>query len=163
MPKDQSEALWISFSARYPCAVKIAAGKYQRRLRCSVDRGAAQRAAGLRRRPGQPWLDGFSVGEGLIRQFQAPAGRSLLAKALQPDYPFPMPAAVRREFTLQALNGALETAARQVRESLTKKGLPRYVLEDGVLIRIAPDGTRKPMRRTFAVAKRGSKPGRRGR
>ncbi len=27
MPMDQSEALWISFSARYPCAVKIAAGK----------------------------------------------------------------------------------------------------------------------------------------
>ena len=27
MPMYQSEALWISFSARYPCAVKIAAGK----------------------------------------------------------------------------------------------------------------------------------------
>jgi len=27
MPMDQSEALWISFSARYPCAVQIAAGK----------------------------------------------------------------------------------------------------------------------------------------
>jgi hypothetical protein len=63
----------------------------------------------------------FSVGEGLIRQFQVPVGRSLLAKALQPDYPFPMPAAVRREFTLQALDGALAAAARQVRESLTKK------------------------------------------
>ena len=112
--------------------------------------------------PGQPWLDGFSVGAGLIRQFPAPVGRSLLARALPPDYPFPMPAAVRREFTLQALDGALAAAARQVRESLTKKGLPRYVLEDGVLIRIAPDGTRKPMRRTSAVAKRGPKPGRRG-
>ena len=27
MPMDQSEALWISFLARYPCAVKIAEGK----------------------------------------------------------------------------------------------------------------------------------------
>ena len=27
MPMDQSEALWIRFSARYPFAVKIAAGK----------------------------------------------------------------------------------------------------------------------------------------
>ena len=94
--------------------------------------------------------------------FPAPVGRSLLAIAMQPDYPFPMPAAVRREFTLQALDGALAAAARQVRESLTKKGLPRYVLEDGVLIRIAPDGTRKSMRRTSAVAERGPKPGRRG-
>ena len=39
--------------------------------RCSVDRGAAQRAAGYVVVPGQPWLDGFSVGEGLIRQFVA--------------------------------------------------------------------------------------------
>ena len=31
MPMDQSEALWISFSARYPCAVKIAAGKINAR------------------------------------------------------------------------------------------------------------------------------------
>ena len=97
-----------------------------------------------------------------LRAIQAPVRRSLLAGVLPPGYPFPMPAAVRREFTLQALDGALATAARQVRESLTKKGLPRYVLEDGVLIRIAPDGTRKPMRRTSAVAKRGPKPGRRG-
>ena len=42
-----------------------------------------------------------------------------------------MQARARREFTLQALNGALAAGARQVRESLTKKGLPRYVLEDG--------------------------------
>ena len=68
MPMDQSEAPWISFSARYPCAVKIAAGKI------NAVSGAAWTAE-LHREPqddvvvpGQPWLDGFSVGEGLIRQ-----------------------------------------------------------------------------------------------
>ena len=71
MPMDQSEALWISFSARYPCAVKIAAGKI------NAVSGAAWTAE-LHSEPqddvvvpGQPWLDGFSVGEGHIRQFVA--------------------------------------------------------------------------------------------
>jgi hypothetical protein len=68
---DQSEALWISFSAGYPCAVKIAAGKI------NVFSGAAWTAE-LQSEPqnyvvvpGQPWLDGFSVGEGLLRPFVA--------------------------------------------------------------------------------------------
>ena len=68
---DQSAALWISFSARYPCGVKIAAGKI------NAVSGEAWTAE-LQRKPqdyvvvpGQPWLDGFSVGEGLIRQFVA--------------------------------------------------------------------------------------------
>ena len=52
VPKDQSEALWISFAARDPCAVKIAAGK-------------------INVVPGQPWLDGFPTGAGLIRPFVA--------------------------------------------------------------------------------------------
>ena len=89
--------------------------------------------------------------------------KSPLASGQPTDYLLPMPAAIRREFTLQALSGALETAARQVQKNLTNKGLPRYILENGVLIRIAPDGTRKPMRRTSAVAKRGPKPMRQGR
>jgi hypothetical protein len=71
LPMYQSEALWVSFSARYPCAVKIAAGKI------NAVSGAAWTAE-LHSEPqdyvvvpGQPWLDGFSVGEGLIRQFVA--------------------------------------------------------------------------------------------
>ena len=91
-----------------------------------------------------------------------PSQKSPLASGQPPDYPLRMPAAARREFTLQALDGALKSAARQVRESLTNKGLPRYLLENGVLIRIAPDGTRKPMRKPPAAAKRGPKPIRQG-
>ena len=71
MPMDQSEALWISFSASYPFAVKIAAEKI------NAVSGAAWTAE-LHSEPqddvvvpGQPWLDGFSVGAGLIRQFVA--------------------------------------------------------------------------------------------
>ena len=70
-PMDQSEALWIRFSGRTPFAVKIAAGKI------NAISGEAWTAA-LQSDPqndlvvpGQPWLDGFSVGAGLIRQFVA--------------------------------------------------------------------------------------------
>ena len=71
MPMYQSEALWIRFSASYPFAVKFAAGKI------NAVSGEAWTAE-LQREPQnylvvpeQPWLDGFSVGAGLIRQFVA--------------------------------------------------------------------------------------------
>lgn len=58
---DQSKALWISFSVSYSFAVKIAAGKI------NAVSGAAWTAE-LHSEPqdyvvpGQPWLNGFSVG-----------------------------------------------------------------------------------------------------
>ena len=71
MPMDQSEAHWISFSARVPFAVKIAAGKINA---VSGEAWTAELPSEPQDYvvvPGQPWLDGFSVGEGLIRQFVA--------------------------------------------------------------------------------------------
>lgn len=80
LPMWQAEAMWLSFQGseydpargvRYPCAVKIAAGK-----RSAVTGEAWQ--AGLGRKPQdyvvvpeQPWLDGFCVKKGVIRQFVA--------------------------------------------------------------------------------------------
>ncbi len=64
-------AIWISFSARYPCAVKISAGKINA---VSGEAWTAELQSETQDYvvvPGQPWLDGFSVGEGLIRQFVA--------------------------------------------------------------------------------------------
>ena len=78
MPMDQSEALWISFSARYPCAVKIAAGKINTVSGEAWTAGLPSEPQDYVVVPGQPWLDGFSVGEGLIRQFVAlPPGASI--------------------------------------------------------------------------------------
>ena len=71
LPMYQSEALWISFSAWYPFAVKIAAGKINA---VSGEAWTAELHSEPQDYvvvPGQPWLDGFSVGEGLIRQFVA--------------------------------------------------------------------------------------------
>ena len=78
IPMHQAEALWISFSSKhdYPFAVKIATGKI-----CAVtgDRWINH----LNRDPQdyvvipqQPWLDGYCVGKGVIRQFVAmPLGK----------------------------------------------------------------------------------------
>ena len=71
MPMYQAEALWMNFEGEYPFALKIAAGKVN-----AVSGGSWQ--DGLQRRPqdyvvipGQPWLDGFAVAKGVIRQFVA--------------------------------------------------------------------------------------------
>jgi hypothetical protein len=71
MPMYQSEALWIRFSARYPCAVKIAAGKINAVSGEGWTAELQDETQDYVVVPGQPWLDGFSVGEGLIRQFVA--------------------------------------------------------------------------------------------
>ena len=70
-PMHQAEALWINFDARYPFAVKVATGKV-----CAITGGAwtdhlnrdPQDYAAL---PEQPWLDGYCVEKGVIRQFVA--------------------------------------------------------------------------------------------
>lgn len=70
-PMHQAEAMWINFHADYPFAVKVATGKI-----CAItgdpwlDRlnRDPQDYAVL---PEQPWLDGYCVEEGFIRQFVA--------------------------------------------------------------------------------------------
>jgi len=74
MPIHQAEALWIKFAgwgAPYPCAIKIATGKV-----CAISGEPWQE--GLTRDPqnyvvvpGQPWLDGYCVAKGAVRQFVA--------------------------------------------------------------------------------------------
>lgn len=73
MPMWQSEAMWISFSAPhgYPFAVKIAAGKVN-----AVDGKPWKEALDAEAQdwveaPKQPWIDGWCVRKGVIRQFVA--------------------------------------------------------------------------------------------
>lgn len=70
-PMHQAEALWISFKADYPFAVKVGTGKV-----CAITGDAwvdrlnqdPQDYAAL---PEQPWLDGYCVEKGVVRQFVA--------------------------------------------------------------------------------------------
>ncbi|RLJ22009.1 hypothetical protein DJ030_02710 [bacterium endosymbiont of Escarpia laminata] len=81
IPMYQSEALWINFSGDYPCAVKIAAGKINAVSGESWSDGLSDDPQDYAVIPEQPWLDGFNVSEGYIRQFVAmPLGEGYTAE-----------------------------------------------------------------------------------
>ncbi len=81
LPMYQAEALWIRFDGFYPCAVKIAAGKVNAVTGASWKNDLSATPQDYVVIPGQPWLDGFSVGQGLVRQFVAmPLGQGFTAE-----------------------------------------------------------------------------------
>ena len=81
MPMYQAEALWISFAGEYPMAVKVAAGKVDAVTGQPFGNGLNRRPQDYVVIPDQPWLDGFCVRKGLIRQFVAmPLGQGLYGR-----------------------------------------------------------------------------------
>lgn len=81
LPMYQSEAMWINFSGSYPFAVKVAAGKINavtgKPWSNGLDRGPQDYVV----IPEQPWLDGYCVEQGVIRQFVAmPLGAGYTAE-----------------------------------------------------------------------------------
>ena len=83
----QSEALWIAFrhggswNEDYPCAVKIAAGKINAVTGEPWSATLNRHPQDYLVAPKQPWLDGFSVEKGTIRQFVAtPLGEGFTAE-----------------------------------------------------------------------------------
>lgn len=71
MPMYQAEAVWLSFKSSYPCAVKVATGKINALTGKPWDLGLRQDPQNYLTLPQQPWLDGYCVEEGIIRQFVA--------------------------------------------------------------------------------------------
>jgi hypothetical protein len=71
MPMYQSEALWVNFSTGYPFAVKVAAGKINAVTGELWGAGLQMNPQNYLVLPEQPWLDGFAVRKGVIRQFVA--------------------------------------------------------------------------------------------
>lgn len=71
MPIYQAEALWLYFKGSYPFALKIAAGKMNAISGESWQDGLNRSPQDYVVTPDQPWIDGFSVGDGVIRQFVA--------------------------------------------------------------------------------------------
>jgi hypothetical protein len=82
MPMYQSEAMWINFTGGdYPFAVKIAAGKINAVTGELWTNGLHDNPQNYIAVPEQPWLDGFCVEKGLIRQFIAmPLGEGYTAE-----------------------------------------------------------------------------------
>jgi hypothetical protein len=79
LPMSQAEAMWIRFSSEYPFAVKIAAGKINAVSGDTWNESLQPRSYGKDADveqdyitvPTQPWLDGFNIGNGVVRQFVA--------------------------------------------------------------------------------------------
>lgn len=76
LPLYQSEALWLRFAPSsvdrrgiYPFAIKVAAGKVSAVTGDEWTSGL--KAKDYMVAPKQPWLDGYAVGDGVIRQFVA--------------------------------------------------------------------------------------------
>jgi hypothetical protein len=83
----QSEAMWISFNSwtGYPFALKIATGK----INCvngeawdlQMRKDGRARSQNYLSLPSQPWLDGYAVEDGIVRQFVAmPLGKGFTAE-----------------------------------------------------------------------------------
>lgn len=82
MPLHQAEALWIHFSAPWPAAIKVGTGKIcavtGEPWRSELSREPEQNYVAA---PDQPWLDGYAVEKGVVRQFVAmPLGEGITAE-----------------------------------------------------------------------------------
>ncbi len=89
LPMYQAEAMWLSFSSEslddhdacWPFTVKIATGKRSAVTGEAWTPGLSQDPQDYLVIPEQPWLDGYVVEKGLIRQFVAmPLGRGYTAE-----------------------------------------------------------------------------------
>jgi len=114
LPMYQSEAMWIFFDSDvgYPFLVKVAAGKINAVTGESWLEGAHRDPQDYLVVPGQPWLDGFCVEKGVIRQFVAmPLGHGYTAE---------------EQITGEAEHGGLQIAAFPMKaaewEKIRKEG-----------------------------------------
>ena len=77
MPMFQADALWLNFSSlgprrpSLPVAMKIGAGKINAVSGLKWSEGISDDPQNYVVTPSQPWLDGFNVGKGVVRQFVA--------------------------------------------------------------------------------------------
>jgi hypothetical protein len=89
LPMWQAEALWLNFDSQYisnreteyPFAIKVATGKISAVTGEPWQRGLSRNPQSYLVLPGQPWLDGYCVEKGIIRQFVAmPLGEGYTAE-----------------------------------------------------------------------------------
>ncbi len=119
LPMYQSEALWIRFSSstvadrgvEYPFAVKVAAGKIDAVTGKAWSNELHRGPQDYMVVPKQPWLDGFAVDEGVIRQFVAmPLGGGYTAE---------------EQITGVAEHGGLQVLVHPMRRDAFEQRFPR--------------------------------------
>ena len=121
LPMYQAEAMWLNFDTAYPMAIKVAAGKIDALTGESWTNELSRRPQNYLTVPNQPWLDGFCVGKGMIRQFVAmPLGQGYTAE---------------EQLTGTAEHGGLQILAYPMQavryEAWEKKQAARHARTDG--------------------------------
>ena len=142
MPMHQSEAMWISFRTSYPMALKVAAGKVNAVTGEAWSRDLVADPQDYLVVPSQPWLDGFCVAKGTIRQFVAmPLGQGFTAE---------------EQLTGQAEHGGLQIVAYPMKASVYKELFGRrYAAQSPA----PPEGTVCDAASTTSVKEMGLAPG----
>lgn len=119
LPMFQSEAMWLDFDSSwieqndvaYPFAIKVAAGK-----QCAIsgepwNEGVTGKPQNYMVAPEQPWLDGFVVEKGCIRQFVAmPLGSGYSAE---------------EQITGAAQHGGLQVAVYPMKRNVFERRFPK--------------------------------------
>ena len=107
LPMYQAEAMWLNFVGDYPMAVKVAAGKINAVTGEGWENELCESPQDYIVIPDQPWLDGFSVMKGMIRQFVAmPLGEGYTAE---------------EQLTGEAEHGGLQIVVYPLKASLYRK------------------------------------------
>ncbi len=119
LPMYQSEAMWLNFSSdfisdrgvSYPFAIKVAAGKINAVTGDDWRETLHGDPQDYMVVPGQPWLDGYCVSKGLIRQFVAmPLGTGYTAE---------------EQLTGEAEHGGLQLIVYPMRREVFERRFPR--------------------------------------
>ncbi len=119
MPMYQSEALWLDFNCsycsdrgvRYPVAIKVAAGKINAISGQPWSVGLNRNPQDYAVAPEQPWLDGYCVEKGIIRQFVAmPLGAGYTAE---------------EQLTAAAEHGGIQIAAFPMKREVFERRFPQ--------------------------------------
>jgi hypothetical protein len=122
IPMYQSEALWINFHADYPMAVKVAAGKINAVTGKPFTNELSDDPQDYLVVPQQPWLDGFCIRKGMVRQFVAmPLGEGFTAE---------------EQLTGEATHGGIQLICYPMRREKYEEILARR--EPAINMRLAP-------------------------
>jgi hypothetical protein len=141
LPMYQSEAMWLMFRpgyvdrrGTYPFAIKVAAGKIDAVTGKGWADGLTARPQDYMVAPRQPWLDGFCVAKGMIRQFVAmPLGAGYTAE---------------EQITGQAEHGGLQLVVYPMKREVFERRFPESEWEsvDSCLMDFAPPAPKKKYR-----------------
>jgi hypothetical protein len=129
LPMYQSEALWVNFNSSqiynhwtdYPFAIKVAAGKINAVTGDNWSDGLQRKPQDYMVSPEQPWIDGYCVEKGFIRQFVAmPLGSGYSAE---------------EQLTGEAVYGGIQIVVYPMKRKVFEKRFPKQ--KESILMRSA--------------------------